>query len=363
MTTHSVPRQGNAERCLDNLVVAVLLFDAELRLLHMNGSAEDLLGLSSRALCGEPVGRVLPDLPELQGLIARARSSGQICTERDVILRRDALRPTVVDVTAHVFEDTQGEAAVLEIVNVDRHHRIMRDETMLTQRNVTSALLRGMAHEVKNPLGGIRGAAQLLERELADDARCEYTRIIIQEVDRLHKLIDRMLGPTLPPARVPTNVHEVLEHVRSLVTADTTHGIRILRDYDPSLPEFVGDADQLVQAVLNLVRNSVQALAGTQGPTITLRTRPQRMVTIGACLHRLCIHIEVIDNGPGIPSELEQTVFYPMVSGREGGSGLGLPLAQALVHRQGGSMGFHSRPGLTCFSIWLPVGNSSDEPA
>jgi two-component system nitrogen regulation sensor histidine kinase GlnL len=344
---------------MENLVTAVLLFDARLDLVYMNGAAEDLLGLSARVLVGVRIEGVLPDFPVLSNLIERARSTGQTLTERDVTLGRATTRPTVVDITVHPFEDEAGEATLLEVVNVDRHHRIMRNETMLTQRNVTSALLRGMAHEVKNPLGGIRGAAQLLARELEDDARCEYTRIIIQEVDRLHKLIDRMLGPVLPPASVPTNVHEVLEHVRTLVEADTGHGIRIVRDYDPSLPEFMGDADQLVQAVLNLVRNSVQALTGAQtpDPTITLRTRPQRMVTIGTRLHRLCILIDIIDNGPGIPPEIEQSVFYPMVSGREGGSGLGLPLAQALVHRQGGSIGFVSRPGLTTFSIWLPILN------
>jgi len=358
MSLPTVLGQRSAQRCLDNLVTAVLLFDGDLALMLMNGAAEDLLGLSARALTGEAIERVLPGFPELRGHIARARASGQTCTERDVTLRGDTSKPTVVDISAHPFQDDCGEATLLEVVNVDRHHRIVRDETMLTQQNVTSALLRGMAHEVKNPLGGIRGAAQLLSRVLRDDAEREYTRIIIQEVDRLHKLIDRMLGPVMPPTRVPTNVHEVLEHVHVLVEADEAHGIRILRDYDPSLPEFAGDADQLVQAVLNLVRNSVQALvaAETPNPTITLRTRSQRMVTIGTRLHRLCLRVDVVDNGPGIPPELEQSIFYPMISGREGGSGLGLPLTQALVHRQGGTVAFTSRPGLTVFSICLPVG-------
>jgi two-component system, NtrC family, nitrogen regulation sensor histidine kinase GlnL len=357
MNPRALIEQRGAQRCMQNLVTAVLLFDGELDLVLMNGAAEDLLGLSARVLMGEPIERVLPDFPELRNSVGRSRASGQTYTERDVTLRQDSPKPVVVDVTVHPFEDEYGEATLLELTNVDRHHRIVRDETMLTQQNVTSALLRGMAHEVKNPLGGIRGAAQLLSRELEDDAQREYTRIIIQEVDRLHKLIDRMLGPAMPPARVPTNVHEVLEHVRALVEADGAHGIRIVRDYDPSLPEFLGDADQLVQAVLNLVRNSVQALvnARTDEPTITLRSRPQRMVTIGTRLHRLCIRIDIVDNGPGIPPELEQSIFYPMVSGREGGSGLGLPLAQALVHRQGGTVAFVSRPGSTVFSIWLPV--------
>jgi two-component system, NtrC family, nitrogen regulation sensor histidine kinase GlnL len=356
MTPRFLSQSRYAQRCVNNLVTAVLLFDDELQLSLMNGAAEDLLAVSARQLIGTSIERVLPEFPELRSAVVRARSTRQTYTERDVRLREDT-KPVTVDITVHPFEDAVGEATLLEITNVDRHHRIVRDETMLTQQNVTSALLRGMAHEVKNPLGGIRGAAQLLQRELKDDAQREYTRIIIQEADRLHKLIDRMLGPSMPPARVPTNVHEVLEHVRGLVEADKSNSIVVTRDYDPSLPEFIGDADQLVQAILNLVRNAVQALqaADTPNAEIILRTRPQRMVTIGTRLHRLCVRVDIVDNGPGIPVELEQSIFYPMVSGREGGSGLGLPLSQALIHRQGGSVAFVSRPGLTVFSVWLPI--------
>lgn len=357
MKPRSAAPHRHAQRCVQNLVTAVLLFDRELRLVLMNSAAEDLLAASSRVLVGATIDRVLPDFPELSAAVVRAKANSLTYTERDVRLREESLKPVTVDITVHPFEDAEGEAILLEITNVDRHHRIVRDETMLAQQNVTSALLRGMAHEVKNPLGGIRGAAQLLERELPDDGQREYTRIIIQEADRLHKLIDRMLGPSMPPARVPTNVHEVLEHVRSLLEADKSTSITVIRDYDPSLPEFLGDADQLVQALLNLVRNAVQALQGAaiQFPQIILRTRPQRMVTIGTRLHRLCIRVDIADNGPGIPPEIEQSIFYPMVSGRDGGSGLGLPLAQALIHRQGGSMAFTSRPGATVFSVWLPV--------
>ena len=207
------------------------------------------------------------------------------------------------------------------------------------------------------PAGGIRGAAQLLERELTEPQHREYTQIIIGEADRLRKLVDRMLGPRGQLHPADFNVHEVLEHVRQVVEIEAGRGVTIHRDYDPSLPNLHADRDLLVQAFLNLVRNAVQAL-GEAGGTITLRTRAQRKFTIGSRLHRLVIRVDVCDDGPGVDPSLADSIFFPMVSGRADGSGLGLPIAQSLVNRQGGLIDFTSAPGNTVFTVWLPIRNS-----
>lgn len=224
---------------------------------------------------------------------------------------------------------------------------------LLQQQSATRALLRGLAHEVKNPLGGLRGAAQLLENELDDEELKEYTRIIIGEADRLQNLVDRMLGPNSLPRIREINIHEVLEHVRSLVGVEAPPDVHLVTDYDPSIPPVAGDRDQLIQVVLNLVRNAVHAVGDTG--TITLRTRVQRQYTIGQTRHKLVASIDVIDDGPGIPEEIREKVFFPMVSGKAEGTGLGLSIAQSLINQHGGLIEYESRPGRTQFTILLPV--------
>jgi two-component system nitrogen regulation sensor histidine kinase GlnL len=214
-------------------------------------------------------------------------------------------------------------------------------------------LIRNLAHEIKNPLGGLRGAAQLLEQEFADQSLKEYTQIIIGEADRLRNLVDRMLGPIRPPVYDDVNIHEVLERVRTLVLAEIGDGIHIEQDYDPSIPLLKGDADQLIQAVLNIVRNAVQALEG-QG-VILIRTRVQRQYTIGHTRHKLVARLDIIDNGPGISKERLEEIFYPMISGRIDGTGLGLSIAQVLVSQHGGLIECESRPGKTVFTLLLPL--------
>jgi two-component system nitrogen regulation sensor histidine kinase GlnL len=253
--------------------------------------------------------------------------------------------------------DTGVMGAVLELTSTERHQRIQAEENKLLQNQISTALMRGLAHEVKNPLGGIRGAAQLLERELAEPQQREYTQIIIGEVDRLRKLVDRMLGPRGQQTLSRFNVHEVLEHVRQVVEIEAGRAVTIIRDYDPSLPDLEADSDQLIQALLNVVRNAAQAVCG-RGGSVTLRTRAQRKFTIGSVMHRLVIRIDVIDDGPGVDPKLADSIFFPMVSGRAEGSGLGLPIAQSLVNRQGGLIDFTSTPGNTVFTIWLPLRNT-----
>ncbi|TMH80462.1 MAG: PAS domain-containing sensor histidine kinase, partial [Betaproteobacteria bacterium] len=224
--------------------------------------------------------------------------------------------------------------------------------------------IRNLAHEIKNPLGGLRGSAQLLERELDRPSLREYTRVIIKEADRLQALMDRLLTPHRPPNHVPMNIHEVCERVRSLILAEFPEGIRVRRDYDVGLPEFRGDLEQLIQAVLNIARNAAQAILGARATAaaglqkrgeIVLRTRVARQVTLARRLRRLALELQVIDNGPGVPAEIRDQIFYPLVSGREGGTGLGLTLAQTFVHHHHGVVECDSQPGRTSFRIVLPL--------
>jgi two-component system nitrogen regulation sensor histidine kinase GlnL len=236
--------------------------------------------------------------------------------------------------------------------------RLARDENMLDRQAANRAVMRGLAHEIKNPLGGLRGAAQLLERELPDKSLKEYTRIIIHEADRLRNLVDRMMGPHQPLKKKPVNLHEILEHVRKLMLVEVPVGLTLERQYDPSLPEFKGEPEQLIQAVLNIVRNSAEAIE--YKGVIHLRTRIERSFTIGQKRHRLVLRTDIEDNGPGIPEEIREHIFYPMVTAKPGGTGLGLSIAQDIVTKHGGLIECDSRPGLTVFSIYLPLENGYD---
>jgi len=347
-------------RLFDALVTGILVIDRNRCLCAINGAAEALLSLSARKLLGQRAERILGGMPLLVAALDKAVRSGQPLTEREMQLPTAVGDTLTVDCMITPLGDGQhpGEV-VIELVNVDRMHKIVREESLNAQHDMTSALIRGMAHEVKNPLGGIRGAAQLLERELDSEAHREYTRIIVGEVDRLRKLIDRMLLTDAVAHKVPLNIHEVLEHVRQLIQVEAG-GITITRDYDPSLPELLADRDQLIQAFLNVTKNAVQAVH--EGGSILLRTRAERQATLNGRRYRLAIRVDIVDNGPGVPTELASSIFYPMVTGRAEGTGLGLSITRSLVHHQGGTIEFNSLPGRTVFSIWLPVG-SHDEGA
>ncbi|MDX1607410.1 MAG: nitrogen regulation protein NR(II), partial [Candidatus Competibacterales bacterium] len=277
-------------------------------------------------------------------------------TEREVTLLLAGETAITVDFTVQSLGGATGRQApelLVELRQLDRQLRINREENLLAQHHTTRQLIRNLAHEIKNPLGGLRGAAQLLERELREPGLKEYTGIIIGEADRLRNLVDRMLGPSRPPVYGEINIHELLERVRSLVTAESGPELRIVQDYDPSIPPLTGDADRLIQAVLNIVRNAVQAIE-SRG-SILLRTRVQRQCTIGPKRHKLAARIDVVDDGPGIPAELREHIFYPMISGHAFGTGLGLSIAQILVNQHGGLIEFTSRPGETVFTLLLPL--------
>lgn len=341
-------------RILDHLTDAVLLFDPDCRLVYINMAGEMLFAVSARQVLGMRAKEIflLYDRTIEQDL-KRTLKDGESLTKRNLSLGMPSQPATVNLTLTPMLEQDRPIAALVQIEQVDRHLRISMEEQLLAQQNAARMLLRGLAHEIKNPLGGLRGAAQLLERELVDEELREYTQIIMEESDRLQLLVDRMLAPNKPPRKSRLNIHRVLERVRQLVQVEAPVGVVIERDYDPSIPMVDGDSDQLIQAILNIVRNAAQAV-GQKG-RIVIRTRIHRQVTIGYRRNRMAVKIDVVDDGPGIPPELMGQIFYPMVTGRADGTGLGLSIAQSLINQHGGLVECSSEPGNTVFSIYLPL--------
>ncbi|WP_029888858.1 nitrogen regulation protein NR(II) [Polycyclovorans algicola] len=345
------------EAVLDGLTTAVVVLDERLQVVAINTASEGLLGISRSMVFGKPLCESIPHFAPLKARLADANDRALGFIERELSLRRAAEPPVTVDCTVTPFnQGRQSSGLLIELQALDRHLRISREEWQMAHQEASRELIRGMAHEIKNPLGGIRGAAQLLEVELPSPEHREYTQVIIREADRLQNLVNRLLGPNRLPQNSWLNIHEVVEHVRQLVGAELPTEIELLRDYDPSIPDMYGDREQLIQVLLNIVRNGMQALhASEHGGVITLRTRTQRQVTIGAVRHRLVIRIDVEDDGPGVPAEMIDRIFYPMVTSRPEGSGLGLPIAHYLVRRHEGMIECRSQPGETVFSIYLPL--------
>ena len=348
---------------LDPLATAVVLVDAELAVRYMNPAAENLFETSSRNVAGQPLAGLFADMGLLAQAIENARATASSYTEHDLELGvngrgRLHLSCTVTPVET-VPADPDGDELLLEFRHIAQQLRIEREERMHEQSQATRELIRNLAHEIKNPLGGIRGAAQLLDRELDRPNLHEYTQVIIKEADRLQSLMDRLLTPHRLPQPGWLNLHEVLERVRSLIEAEFPQGVGIERDYDVSLPPIKGDKEQLIQATLNVVRNAAQAIrdSGRKG-TILLRTRVVRQVTLSRRRYRHALAVDIADNGPGVPGALQERVFHPLVSGRAGGSGLGLTLAQTFVNQHHGLISFESVPGNTVFTILLPVEES-----
>jgi len=346
------------KQLLDNLNTALLLVDDALRVNFINASAQALLELSEARSAGVCITQLFPHQQELINELMTALRDNSPYTNRGICLTLVGGRELMVDLIVTPYQESADASTqlLLELQSVDRIMRISREEGMISSQETSQALIRGLAHEIKNPLGGLRGAAQLLARELSDPALEEYTGIIISESDRLRDLVDRLLGPKRRLKPAPVNIHEVLEHVRSLVLAETTD-IDLRRDYDPSLPEVMADRSQLIQAILNIVRNAMSATAENQGPRlIELRSRIQRQFTIGTHLHRLVCRVDICDNGPGIPPDLMQSLFIPMVSGRADGTGLGLAISQSIINQHQGIIECNSEPGRTQFTLYIPLG-------
>ena len=354
------PKLGNragsrvsSDAIVEGLTTAVISLDAELRVGTLNPACESLLGVSLRHAKGQPLTVVLPHFTPHEIRLREAIDAGTGFIERELQLQRNGDPAVTVDCTVTPLLIGKRTGLLLELAPLDRHLRISRDELLTTQYDASRELIRSLAHEIKNPLGGLRGAAQLLEREFPDSQHREYTGVIIREADRLQNLVDRLLGPSRPARRAPLNIHEVLEHVRKLLEAEAPAGVTVARDYDPSIPDVLGDHEQLVQAVLNLTRNALQAVQ-VQG-RILLRSRTRRQVTINGQLHRLVVVIEVEDNGSGVAPDMLEKIFYPLVTTRPDGTGLGLPIAQYLIHGHGGTIECRSRSGCTVFSIIIPL--------
>lgn len=346
------------KRLLDHLRTAVLLVDARLVVRYLNPAAEMLLSTSAPRAIGSPLPDYFFDDEDARQALQGCIDDGHPFTRREAHLQTQPGQEITVDYSVtHISEPGFEATLLIEMQSLDRLIRITREEALIHANQATRALVRGVAHEIKNPLGGIRGAAQLLERALPDPELGEYTRVIIEEADRLRKLADRMLGPRRLPRIEDVNLHECLEHVRQLMLAEYPGKIDIRRDYDTSLPDIPVDRDQLIQVLLNLVRNAIQALveADRDDGVVTLRTRVLRQFTIGAQRHRLVARVDVEDNGPGIPEDVRETLFYPMVSGRASGSGLGLSIAQSIISSHNGLIECESVPGQTVFSLLLPM--------
>ncbi len=346
---------------LDLLVSAVLILDSDARISFANAAAESLLENSFKVLQGQRFAELFINGDRLTMIFEQAREHRFDEKREDLVLERLARPPLQVNMIVTATDDAENPVLIELRQNVQQM-KLDREERLLDQTQANKELIRNLAHEIKNPLGGIRGAAQLLELELPGqglkDLR-EYTQVIIKESDRLQTLVDRLLAPHRRPQIVgDVNIHEVFERVRSLIMAEFPNGLKIIRDYDLSLPEFRGDKEQLIQAVLNIAHNAAQALApriDKGDAELIFRTRIARSITLAKVRYRLALDLHIIDNGPGIPAELKDKIFYPLVSGKDGGSGLGLTLAQTFVQQHMGVIECESRPGCTDFRILIAL--------
>lgn len=334
---------------------AVIWLNHELDILFMNSAAEALFESSGARLKGEPLSALRLGKPNpIEDLATMARSGAVFSQhETEITLRSGAT--VIIDCSVTPITNTDPISLVVEIQSIDRQVKINREESLLAIQETSKTLVRGLAHEIKNPLGGIRGAAQLLDR-LHDDVG-DYTQVIIEEVDRLRTLIDTMLGPNKQSTKKLGNIHEVLARVLQLAEAEYGSKVNLVRDYDPSIPDFAIDKEQLIQATLNITRNAMQAMLenAVSEPTLRVKTRIIRQFTIGDTRHKLVCVVDIIDNGPGVPKKLLDKLFFPMVSGRAEGTGLGLSIAQSIVQRHSGLLECTNEVGKTCFTLYLPL--------
>jgi two-component system nitrogen regulation sensor histidine kinase GlnL len=340
----------------DLLATLVAVVHSDGAVLFANAALEDALGTSRRLIVDTDFGASFTEPQVLRNALAGVKSNDFAALRYDAWLKRP--NRDLLPVHVIVTQTDHPDEIVVELLPLEQQARQEREERLLDQAQATKELIRNLAHEIKNPLGGIRGAAQLLEMEI-DSQMTEYTRVIIHEADRLQTLVDRLLAPHRRPHVVgDVNIHEVCERVRSLILAEFPKGLRVVRDYDTSIPEFRGDREQLIQAVLNIAHNACHALAervAAGDAQLTFRTRVARQTTFGKQRYKLALELHVIDNGPGVPDSIKDRIFYPLVSGREGGSGLGLTLAQTFVQQHHGLIECDSEPGRTDFKILIPL--------
>ncbi|WP_211091983.1 nitrogen regulation protein NR(II) [Vibrio agarilyticus] len=343
---------------LDNMVTATLILDEALGVHYANPAAELMFSQSAKRIVGHPLSHLIQHASLDLALLSQPLQSGQSITDSDVTFVVDG-KPLMLEVTVSPMSWHKQLMLLVEMRKIDHQRRLSQELNQHAQQQAAKLLVRGLAHEIKNPLGGLRGAAQLLEKTLPDPSLKEYTQIIIEQADRLRSLVDRLLGPQRPGKKTQENVHLVLEKVRQLVELESGTELALERDYDPSLPAFLMDSEQIEQAMLNIVGNAAQILATQHDGRITIRTRTVHQANIHGQRCKLAARIEIIDNGPGIAQELQDTLFYPMVSGREGGTGLGLSIAQNLIDQHQGKIDVESWPGHTCFTVYLPINSTT----
>jgi len=347
--TNSVSHPG-----LESLATAVVVLDDELTVRYFNPAAENLFALSAKNIVGHSLEKAFGDTSEIMAALDYASKHNCSYTQHELNLQVHGGANIDLSCTVTPGDGAPPDNFLIEFNVRNRQLRIAREERLLDQSERNRELIRNLAHEIKNPLGALRGAAQLLERELDRAELHEYTQVIIKEADRLRLLLDRLLTPNRLPQIVRFNVHEVLERVHSLLLAEFPIGLSIKRDYDTSLPMLNGDREQIIQALLNIARNAAQAMQGKG--EIILRTRAARQITLAKKLHKLAILIQVVDDGPGVPEHIKDQIFFPLVSGRDDGSGLGLTLAQTFISQHHGTIELESQPGCTSFSVLLPIG-------
>jgi len=341
---------------LDLLPTAVVVLDDVFHIRYANPAAENLLDTATRALVGQSFPILFAERAELEQIAQEALATHWDYTAQNVNFLRSGRDPLPLACVVARTE-TQDAPLIVELRPIEQLLRVAREERLFSEQQANRELIRNLAHEIRNPLGGLRGSAQLLERELSDPGLREYTQVIIKEADRLQVLLDRLITPHRRPQIEPLNIYEVLERVNHVVQAEFGERVKIVRDYDPSVPELRGDMEQLIQALLNVVRNAAQSIAGSADAagTIQLRSRVLRQITIARQRYRLALELRIIDTGPGVPDALRERIFHPLVSGREGGSGIGLSLAQTYIQMHGGVIECESRPGNTEFRILLPL--------
>ncbi|MFT3906669.1 MAG: nitrogen regulation protein NR(II) [Steroidobacteraceae bacterium] len=344
---------------LDALSTGVLVLDSHLCAIYANVGAQAMLGVGFNQARGRPVAELFSDAQPLVHLLRRALERSEPCSGHEMTLcptptLQGARSPVVADVTVTPLEgQITGTHLLVELSDAGLRQRISRENELLSRLDGSRLMVRQLAHEIKNPLGGLRGAAQLLDRELHDGGLKEYTTVIINEADRLRVLVDTMLGPSSPPQKANVNIHELCEHVYRLLRSEAPEGTHLERDYDPSVPDMLLDRNEIIQALLNLARNAMQAINGNGH--VMLRTRVYANMNIGTARHRLVASVQVEDDGPGVPPDLHKSLFYPLVTGRPNGTGLGLAVAQDMVTRHRGIIEFESRPGRTVFTMLLPI--------
>ncbi|TBR41550.1 nitrogen regulation protein NR(II) [Marinomonas agarivorans] len=344
----------------DHLSTAIVKLDRHFIIEYLNPAAEMLLAVSRRRVYGHSIENIFFEDETSIAALHSAIESGHAFTKREarLLLTNDKTLQVDYTVTPLMGTESNAEHLLIEFYPRGRMQRISQEDELLVTHKNSKELIRGLAHEIKNPLGGIRGAAQLISRSFQDEELKDYTQVIIEESDRLRDLVDQLLGPRQLPKNELTNIHRVAERVNQLVDVEAQGKIRIERDYDPSIPEINGDSDQLIQAMLNIMRNAMQALLQDEtnnDKRIRIVTRTLRQFTIGSCHHRLVCKVSIIDNGPGIPAHLIKTLFYPMVSGRPEGTGLGLSIAQSIINQHNGLIECSSKPNQTQFNILLPI--------